>query len=448
MTSIMPIRAQWARCFIRKYRNFGIRITSGTEASNNNIKSYLLNGMSHLYQLVKAMQNIIQDQERDFIDTCTSDEVLRSREFIGSNSDYLSELRMIISSKSLQLINQQYRLTRKAMPTGKNPFPESLTECNDDYTISIELGVPCCHRVYKKLASATQFTKWEVHPRWQLRESSSSDPYRRILDPRIATSLRGRPKNTALPVPTRLAIPATQVSVPQPSSQEASQQLSLPRRGRPPGSKNKSTLARLEAEVGQVTSSQATSLSQHQTRSQVPILGPGKTTGIHASGRQMQPSIRRRRSEWELLSGNEATSELPRQTRQTNSQTASLSRPTTSKPSLQYDAPERIYQRYITARSAWYDEQSVKKDRTDKQYHKAIRLPPKFTKQNYTWCQDYKQMSSRCTISSGSRDWTQEEMNAYLDWNNAEDERIERQVADDINQERTRTKKRRGITEI
>lgn len=57
----MPIRAQWARCFIRKYGNFGIRVTSGTEASNNNIKSYLLNGMSHLYRLAKAMQDIMQD---------------------------------------------------------------------------------------------------------------------------------------------------------------------------------------------------------------------------------------------------------------------------------------------------------------------------------------------------------------------------------------------------
>ncbi|KJZ70946.1 hypothetical protein HIM_09650 [Hirsutella minnesotensis 3608] len=32
----LPIRAQWAQCFIKKHRNFGIRVTSGTEASNNN----------------------------------------------------------------------------------------------------------------------------------------------------------------------------------------------------------------------------------------------------------------------------------------------------------------------------------------------------------------------------------------------------------------------------
>ncbi|KAF6515055.1 hypothetical protein HZS61_004961 [Fusarium oxysporum f. sp. conglutinans] len=113
----MPVRAQWARCFIRKYRNFGIRVTSGTEASNN-IKSYLLNGMSHLYRLVEAMQNMIKDQERDFSDACAADEVLTAREYVGSGSEYLGDLRAAISSKGLGLINKQYRLARKAMPTG------------------------------------------------------------------------------------------------------------------------------------------------------------------------------------------------------------------------------------------------------------------------------------------------------------------------------------------
>ena len=40
------------------------------EASNNNVKSYLLNGMSHLYRLVEAMQDMIHDQERAFMDVC------------------------------------------------------------------------------------------------------------------------------------------------------------------------------------------------------------------------------------------------------------------------------------------------------------------------------------------------------------------------------------------
>lgn len=251
----MPVRAQWARCFIRRYHNFGIRVTSGTEASNNNIKSYLLNGMSHLYRLIEAIQDMMKDQERDFQDACAADEVLTTREYMGSSSEYLGELRTAISSKGLGLINKQYRLARKAMPTGKNPFPEPLGNCSDDCSVSIELGIPCYHKVYSKLGSATPFTKWEVHPRWRLREPSSQDPYRRILDPKIATALRDRPKNTAQAVPARLAITAGSQSTSQLAGHPADQPTGR-KRGRPAGSRNKSTLARLELVSSQPASSQ------------------------------------------------------------------------------------------------------------------------------------------------------------------------------------------------
>ncbi|KAI8406405.1 hypothetical protein FOFC_13875 [Fusarium oxysporum] len=125
----MPIRAQWARCFIQNYRNFGIRVTSGTEASNNNIKGYLLNGMSNLYRLVEAMQDMIKDQSQDFIDGCASDEVLTAPEYLRPSAEYLGELRTLVSSKCLALITAQYRLAKKAMPTAKNPFPAALGDC-------------------------------------------------------------------------------------------------------------------------------------------------------------------------------------------------------------------------------------------------------------------------------------------------------------------------------
>ncbi|KAJ0127764.1 hypothetical protein HZ326_29128 [Fusarium oxysporum f. sp. albedinis] len=178
----MPVSAQWARCFIRKYGNFGIRVTSGTEASNNNVKSYLLNSMSHLYRLVEAIQEMIRDQERDFAHASAEDEVLTAREYLGSSSEYLGELRTTISSKGLGLITKQYRLAKKAMPTGKNPLPDPLGDCGEDCSVSVELGIPCCHKIYSKIGSGTPFAKWDVHPRWRLRESTSRDPYRRILD--------------------------------------------------------------------------------------------------------------------------------------------------------------------------------------------------------------------------------------------------------------------------
>ncbi|KAG6979110.1 PKS-NRPS hybrid synthetase [Fusarium oxysporum f. sp. conglutinans] len=152
----MPVRAQWARCFIRHYRNFGIRVTSGTEASNNNIKGYLLNGMSHLYRLVEAMQDMLRDQRQDFVDACANDEVLTAPEYHRLSTDYLGELRTLVSSKCLALITTQYRLAKKAMPTGNRPFPPPLNSfvCS----VPTELGIPCYHTIYDKISSGTSFT--------------------------------------------------------------------------------------------------------------------------------------------------------------------------------------------------------------------------------------------------------------------------------------------------
>ncbi|KAF6814641.1 mutator-like element [Colletotrichum musicola] len=300
----MPMRAQWARCFIRHYRNFGTRVTSGTEASNNNIKSYLLNGLSHLHRLVDVMQDMIQDQELSFTQACAADEVLSGREYMTTRSEYLGELRSMLSSKALGLITRQHRLAKSALPTSRNPRPDPLGNCTDDCSVSVEYGIPCYHKIYLKLVSLEVFTKWDVHPRWRLRESSSQDPYRRILDPKIATSLRGRPKNATQPVPARLAVQEdTQPS--HTTGRQPAQQTSLGRRrGRPPGSRNRTTLATLTRETTTPASNQDTSLSQRQTRSQVSRLRAGRTTGVRMSGQQLQASIRRNKSQWELLSSS------------------------------------------------------------------------------------------------------------------------------------------------
>jgi hypothetical protein len=55
--------------------------------------------------------------------------------------------------------------------------------------------------------------------------------------------------------------------------------------------------------------------------------------------------------------------------------------------------------------------------------------PSRYAKTSYEWGLDYKYMTKCCTTSTGSRKWTEEEMTASLDWNSAEDARIEAQVA-------------------
>lgn len=231
------------------------------------------------------------------MDACASDEVLSCRAFMGPSSEYLGELGSAVSSKALNLIHKQYRQARRAMPTRSNPFPKPLGDCNDDCSVSIELGIPCCHRIYAKLSSAEPLTKWEVHPRWRLRPSKSHNIYRRILDPKIATALRGRPINTPQPIPSELDIT-------NPAGQSAAQDRPGQRRSRPQGSRTKRATVRAAIEAAH-RAVPAPSALQRQARSRPAVLGHGRATGVRESGRRTQPSIRRTRSQWELISSDD-----------------------------------------------------------------------------------------------------------------------------------------------
>ncbi|KAH7461200.1 hypothetical protein FOMA001_g19226 [Fusarium oxysporum f. sp. matthiolae] len=114
---------------------------------------------------------------------------------------------------------------------------------------------------------------------------------------------------------------------------------------------------------------------------------------------------------------------------------------------LRYDSPEAIYSRYVAARSVWYAAQPRGSIKTNQEYRKAKGLPQRYDKRSYEWCLDFKQMSKRCVTQTGSREWTKEEMMAYLDWCSAEDKRVEAQVAREMGDNPLATK-RRGMKDI
>jgi len=114
---------------------------------------------------------------------------------------------------------------------------------------------------------------------------------------------------------------------------------------------------------------------------------------------------------------------------------------------LAYHDPQAIYQRYIKDRDAWYQSQPRGSILTNQQYRRAKGLPLRYDRASYDWCLDYKQMTKRCRTSTGFRDWTKEEMMAYLDWSNAEDTRINAQVAQEIDGNPFDTG-RRGVGDI
>ncbi len=119
---------------------------------------------------------------------------------------------------------------------------------------------------------------------------------------------------------------------------------------------------------------------------------------------------------------------------------------TLATPKLRYNDPRAIYQRYIEAREAWYNAQSRGSIKTNQQYRRAMHLPQRYNKAELAWCLDWKQMGKQCRMQTGCRDWTKEEMIAYLDWDKAEEDRVEAIVAAEM--EANPFSKRRGMHEI
>ncbi|KAF6527894.1 hypothetical protein HZS61_008196 [Fusarium oxysporum f. sp. conglutinans] len=97
-------------------------------------------------------------------------------------------------------------------------------------------------------------------------------------------------------------------------------------------------------------------------------------------------------------------------------------------PALRADDPRAIFQRYKEAREAWFTTLPRGAYKTNQQYRRAMGLPLRYSKVEYDWCLDYKQMGSHCKVGNGTRDWTKEEMMSYLDWDRAENDRVEQNV--------------------
>ena len=119
---------------------------------------------------------------------------------------------------------------------------------------------------------------------------------------------------------------------------------------------------------------------------------------------------------------------------------------TMAAPKLRYDDPRAIHQRYVEARQAWYNAQPRGSIKTNQQYRKTMGLPQRYDNVSYKWCLDRKPMGMQCMMQKGCRDWSKEEMMAYLDWSKAEEDRVEALVAAEM--EGNPFSKRRGMREI
>lgn len=195
-TIYLPFRHQWATCFTRQYRNFGVKVTSRTEASHKEIKSYLRNTFADLLFLAQRIKQLVTDCERAFKAREAEEAVRMVRDH--QKHLWLGNMRAKLSRKAVSLVIQQREIVIKALksnPSNANP----LRPCTRQF--SEQFGLPCSHKIYELLLQNQALDFTMADPHWHLtRDRAADDRYLGILDPLLSVP-RGRPTNGHVNIP-------------------------------------------------------------------------------------------------------------------------------------------------------------------------------------------------------------------------------------------------------
>ncbi|KJZ67914.1 hypothetical protein HIM_12697 [Hirsutella minnesotensis 3608] len=182
-----PVRQQWARAWVRWYRNWGHTTTSPCESLHSSSRSFIRNGQSNLLALYEALCQQ-RATSRDHHDRTVEREAIRT--FDPFRLPLYNAVMDRVSYKSLELVQKQARAANSALLNDK-----PLEECTNSFTS--QYGLPCKHIISEYLqiegegsarrvtaAAALPLSLWDQH--WLLRQDiANTDPYRRIRDPRI-----------------------------------------------------------------------------------------------------------------------------------------------------------------------------------------------------------------------------------------------------------------------
>ncbi|KJZ68586.1 hypothetical protein HIM_12019 [Hirsutella minnesotensis 3608] len=429
-----PYKEQIVKAWVN---HSGGSVESGAETLTGSarytlIKSHLKVSTFDLFDVWQAIKPAITNQLKELRHVRASQQVRIPIDVCGV---LFEAVRGWVSHQALRLVQKQRQLVQRSQ----------TASCSSTFTSSY--GLPCSHTLRKLEEGGQPLLLEHFHPHWHLKRHV--DPQRPVLEPR---QNRGA-------VDTGLSQAKT-------SSRRGTStfELSEPRRRAP------STCSSCHA-VGHTMTSKKCPLRFKEKTTQVPKLAaPSRETqGVeHASdwtGSKGNVSEAARISSGdgmiEVPAGNrEGPDELVPRSNLTPVPEASvrasfsisskfpdankteaafvedpfekISPPSghTSQARVPYDSPEAIYARYVASRDAWYAEQPIGSVKTNQQYRRAEGLPQR-----------------RCVTAAGSREWTKEEMMAYLDFSRAEDQRVEAQVAKDLGANPS-SNRRKGLKEV
>jgi hypothetical protein len=402
-TWLDPYKEKLVKAWVDQYPHFGNVVTSRVEGIHALLKGYLKRSTLDLFEAWRAIKHALLNQIGELKANQATQQIRFPIELSGS---LYSGVRGWVSHEALRKVDEQRKLlTRRDPPM--SPI------CSGSFSRS--MGLPCVHTLEVLLDQNSVLRLEHFSSQWHLRRKGTPQL---LLEPRQSIDL----------VAAKSTIPQSSTRR-EPSGFEMAEALGRPRA--------LPRCSRCHA-LGHIMTSKACPQRHTELLQRASLAATAISSSIQVTANPA-PSP--------------PTPSPPAPSPPAPSPPAPLlahAQPPSSSPSstpLDYRDPQAIYQRYIEARDTWYRAQPRGSIKTNQQYRKAMGLPQRYSKASYKWCLDYKQMTKCCTTSSGSRDWTKEEMMAYLDWSRAEDARIEGLVAQEREHEPFDTG-RRGVGDI
>lgn len=401
-TWLDPYKERFVKAWVDQYLHFKQYVTSRCEGIHKLVKSHLKTSQADLFGAWRILKLVLSNQLAEL-------EALQAKQHTSTplqlSGVLYSHIRGWISHEALHKVDSQRERLLKAYPACTGVFTRTL-------------GLPCAHTLQLLLVRNEPLQLHHFHTHWHLQRSGIPqlliEPHK--LFDRLAA-------NSTLPATSTQREPSTFELV-----ERASQPRAQPKCSRC-------------HELGHKMTSKACPLRYEDLLTAPPAapVQTSTTTQIitHISSRSVTRSLSPLSpSGASIISETITTTHISTHTTtRVLSPPAAMPMATPAAPALRADDPRAIFQRYKEAREAWYATLPRGMVKTNQQFRKAMKLPTRYSKAEYNWCLDYKQMGRHCKEGNGIRDWTKEEMMSYLDWDKAETERVESNVEKEMAQE-------------
>ncbi|KAJ3453309.1 hypothetical protein MRS44_017556 [Fusarium solani] len=382
-TWLAPHKERFVKAWVNQHLHFEQFVTSRAEGIHRLIKTYLKTSQVDLFEAWRVINLVLLNQLAEIEATQARQQITTPLQLSGS---LYSNIRGWISHDALRKVEAQRERLSAEYPACTGVFTKTL-------------GLPCAHTLQLLQVQDQPLLLHHFHSHWHLKRSGSPQL---LIEPRKQFD-RLTASSTLRPTSTQR----------EPCAFEAIEKAVQPK-APPKCSKC--------GEVGHTMRSKACPLRYEHLLPASTETATTMHTTTHTSTRSMTRSLSPGSP-----SGASIVSETITITHTTTHTTTRVLSPSAAKPAAAKEAPvlrandpRAIYQRYKESREA--------------------------CKADYDWCLDYKQMGRHCKAGRSIRDWTKEEMMSYLDWDKAENERVEQNVG--IEMAEQPFSGRRGMQEI